>query len=181
MQATVSQKLVSTVIVVFVCVLFLRIFVVEGFVVSGDSMEPTIHSGDFVFINKLAYWFRSPARGDIIVVIPRTYPNKVVKRIVGLPGERFQIENNTITLNRIIIRDGRLGTGVVLSEPYLMSSTTPAVGTTLIQLDPQEYFALGDNRQVSIDSRELGPVDKWSIKGKVIGTFNFKALKYVGF
>ena len=176
MQATTKQKVISIIIIVFVCALFLRIFVIEGFVVSGDSMEPTIHSGDFIFINKLAYWFKSPARGDIIVTIPRTYPNKVIKRIIGLPGERFQIENN-----QVVIKDGRLDPGLVLSEPYLSSSSTPEVGTTLIQLDPEEYFAMGDNRAVSIDSRELGPIDMWSIKGKVIGDLNLSTLKYVGF
>ena len=176
MQATLKQKLISLAIVIFVCVLFLRIFVIEGFVVTGDSMLPTIHSGDFIFINKTAYWFKGPARGDIIVVVPRVYPNKVVKRVIGLPGERFQIENN-----QIYIKANRLDAGVPISEPYLSSMSTPEVGTTLIQLDPEEYFALGDNRMVSIDSRELGPVDKWSIKGKVVGSFNFSSLKYIGF
>lgn len=176
MQATIKQKIVSVLIVVFVCALFLRIFIIEGFVVKGDSMEPAIHSGDFVFINKTAYWFKEPVRKDVIVVIPRIYPNKVVKRVIGLPGERFQIENN-----RVVIKSNRLDAGEIISEPYLGSTSTPAVGTTLIQLDPQEYFALGDKRDVSIDSRELGPVDKWSIKGKVIGIFSFKSLKYVAF
>lgn len=146
MQATTKQKIISFVIVVFVCTLFLRIFVVEGFVVSGDSMEPTIHSGDFVFINKLAYWWSEPQHGDIVVVIPRVYPNKIIKRIIGLPGERL----NGTTTDKII-------------------------------LDPQEYYVVGDNKSVSLGSRELGPIDKWSIKGKVIGALNFTTLKYVGF
>jgi len=139
-------------------------------------MAPIINSGDYIFINKLAYWGREPAREDIIVAIPRTFPNKVIKRIIGLPGERFRIENN-----KVVISGGRTDSGVILAEIYLASSTTPAVGTTLIQLDPEEYFALGDNRQVSIDSRELGPLDKWDIKGKVIGKVDFKSLKYTDF
>ncbi len=146
MQATTKQKILSIVIVVFICALFLRIFVIEGFVVSGDSMEPTIHSGEFVFINKVAYWWTEPAHGDIVVVIPRIYPNKILKRVIGLPGER-------------------------------LNGTT----TSAIVLDPKEYYVMGDNRNVSIDSRELGPIDKWSIKGKVIGALNLISLKYVGF
>lgn len=146
MQETKKQKIISVLIVVFVCSLFLRIFIIEGFVVRGDSMEPTIHSGDFVFINKIAYWWSEPQRRDIVVVIPRTYPNKIIKRVIGLPGERL---NGT--------------------------------STSAIVLDPEEYYVMGDNRSVSIDSRELGPVDKWSIKGKVIGALNFTSLKYVGF
>lgn len=176
MQATTKQKVISVLIVVFICALFIRIFVIEGFVVSGDSMEPTIHSGDFIFINKLAYWFQQPKRDDIIVTIPRTYPNKIIKRIIGLPGERFEIKNE-----KVVISTGRTDPGIVLAESYTESSSTPEVGTTLIQLDPEEYFAMGDNRAVSMDSRELGPIDKWSIKGKVIGDLNLSTLKYVGF
>jgi signal peptidase I len=176
MQATTKQKVVYVLIISFVIALFLRIFIIEGFLVSGDSMDPTIHNGEFVFINKIAYWTNGPARGDIVVAIPRIYPNKVLKRIIGLPGERFQIENN-----RVVIKDGRLDPGIILFEPYLESTSTPEVGTTLIQLDPQEYFAMGDNRLVSIDSRELGPIDKWEIKGKVIGVLKLPSLKYVGF
>ena len=166
----------SVVLIAFICTLLIRVFVIEGFIVSGDSMMPTIDSGDYVFINKLAYWGREPSRGDIVVAIPRTYPNKVIKRIIALPGERFHIENN-----KVVISGDRTDPGVILTEIYLESSTTPAVGTTLIQLDPEEYFALGDNRQVSIDSRELGPLDKWDIKGKVIGKIDFKNFKYVSF
>lgn len=176
MEVTTKTKIASVVLIAFICTLFIRVFVIEGFIVSGDSMVPTINSGDYVFINKLAYWGREPVREDIVVAIPRTYPNKVIKRIIGLPGERFHIENN-----RVVISDSRTDPGVVLTEIYLQSSTTPAIGTTLIQLDPEEYFALGDNRQVSIDSRELGPLDKWDIKGKVIGIFDFKSFKYTSF
>ncbi len=146
MQATTKQKILAIAIVVFVCALFLRIFVMEGFVVSGDSMEPTIHSGEFVFINKVAYWWSEPQHGDIVVVIPRIYPNKILKRVIGLPGEKL---NGT--------------------------------STDKIVLDPKEYYVMGDNRGVSIDSRELGPVDRWSIKGKVIGALNLKNLKYISF
>lgn len=176
MEITTKTKVASVLLIAFICTLFIRVFVIEGFIVRGDSMAPTINSGDYIFINKLAYWGREPAREDIVVAVPRTFPNKVIKRIIGLPGERFRIENN-----KVVISEGRTDPGVVLTEIYLASSTTPAIGTTLIQLDPEEYFALGDNRQMSIDSRELGPLDKWDIKGRVFGAFSFKHFKYVDF
>lgn len=176
MEITTKTKVASVLLIAFICTLFIRVFVIEGFIVRGDSMAPTINSGDYVFINKLAYWGRELAREDIVVAVPRTFPNKVIKRIIGLPGERFRIEND-----KVVISEGRTDPGVVLTEIYLASSTTPSIGTTLIQLDPEEYFALGDNRQVSIDSRELGPLDKWDIKGKVVGKIDFKNFKYVDF
>lgn len=176
MEVATKTKIASVLLIAFICTLLIRVFILEGFIVRGDSMAPTINSGDYVFINKLAYWGREPAREDIVVAVPRAFPGKVIKRIIGLPGERFRIENN-----KVVISEGRTDPGIVLTEIYLASSTTPAIGTTLIQLDPEEYFALGDNRQVSIDSRELGPLDKWDIKGKVVGKIDFKSFKYIDF
>lgn len=170
------RNIVATVIVVFVIVAFVRTFVFETFFVQGDSMDPTIKSGQLVFVNKLAYWRGEPKRSDVIVAIPRVYPGRVVKRVIGLPGEWFTIQNQ-----RIVIKNSRTDEGVNLDESYLKLPDTPEVGTTRRNIDPQEYFILGDNRSVSIDSRELGPVDRWSIKGRVIATFDFKTLKIKGF
>lgn len=173
MIPTRKQKIIYAALTVFVVVLFLRVFVVEGFVVIGDSMSPTILSGDYVFVNKLAYMSKEPSRGDIVVALPRDYKRKVLKRIIGLPGERFEIVNGVVT-----IREKRLDPKEPLEELYLSTHETPAVGIIHINLDPQEYFTLGDSRNVSIDSRELGPVDRWAIKGKVFGIFSFKSFKY---
>jgi len=171
-----KQKTLAVAIVVFVIVLFIRLFVLEVFFVSGDSMAPTILNGDLVFVNKLAYTKNEPTRGDIVVAIPRVYPGRVVKRIIGLPGEWFSIENE-----RIVIRNSRTDAGVTIDESYLKFSATPAVGKTRTNIDSKEYFALGDNRGESIDSRELGMIDLWSIKGRVVGVLRFNPLKYIGF
>lgn len=169
-----KSKIFSIFLVAFIGAAFIRTFVLEGFIVIGDSMEPTIHSGDYVFINKVAYWSSEPERGDIVVANSRApREEKVIKRIIGMPGERFAIEKGAI-----VIRATRLEEGVILSEGYLTETSTPSVGITLIKLDPKEYFALGDNRAVSIDSRELGPIDIWDIKGEAFGAFNFKTFKF---
>jgi signal peptidase I len=166
----------AVIIVAFIMVTLIRMFVFETFFVQGDSMAPTILSGQFVFVNRMAYLWSQPKRSDIIVAIPRVYPGRVVKRVIGLPGEWFSIENK-----RIILRDSRTDKGVNLDESYLALPDTPEVGTTRRNIDPQEYFVLGDNRAVSIDSRELGPIDRWSIKGKVFMTFDFKTLSFKAF
>jgi signal peptidase I len=173
MEPTLRQKLLSAVFIVFVVTLFMRLFVIEGFVVKGDSMAPAVLSGDYVFVNKLAYTRKDPSRGDIVVAKPRDYKIRVLKRIIGLPGERFEIVDGRVTL-----REGRLDFKVPLDELYLSIQDTPAVGIIHINLDPQEYFTLGDSRNTSIDSRELGPIDRWSIKGKVIGVFRLRSLTY---
>lgn len=171
-----ARNIVSLIIVAFIVVVLVRTFVFETFFVQGDSMAPTIFSGQLVFVNKLAYLWSAPARGDIIVAIPRVYPGRVIKRVIGLPGEWFSIQNQ-----RVVIGDSRTDKGVNLDESYLQFPDTPEVGTTRRNIDPGEYFALGDNRAVSIDSRELGPIDRWSIKGRVFGSFDFSTLKFKGF
>ena len=171
-----KRKILSVFIVSFVAAVLIRAFVIEGFFVVGDSMEPVIHSGDYVFINKLAFTKREPRREEIVIASSRG-GERLIKRIIGLPGERVSIEDG-----KIVIKSGRLDEGDVLEEIYLNNGqTSSTTGISLIKLDPGEYFALGDNRNVSIDSRELGPIDIWDIKGSVIGSFNLTHLKYKGF
>ncbi|PJE74105.1 MAG: signal peptidase I [Candidatus Taylorbacteria bacterium CG10_big_fil_rev_8_21_14_0_10_41_48] len=172
-----KHNLIALAVVTFVVVLAIRLFVFEAFFVQGDSMAPTILSGDFVLVNKLAYiGNQEPSRGDIIIAIPRVLPQKVVKRVIGLPGERFEIINQ-----KIVIKNSRTDEGVTIDEPYLEFPNTPEIGKVKTTIDPNEYFVLGDNRNVSIDSRELGMMDRWDIKGRVFGGFSFKRLKYIGF
>lgn len=177
MQILNKRNLISLGIVTFIVVTLLRLFVFEAFFVKGDSMAPTILSGDYVLVNKLAYVGGiEPKRGDIVVVIPRVLPEKVLKRVIGLPNERFAIINQ-----RVVIKNSRTDKGLAIDEPYLEFPNTPEVGKTETTIDPKEYFVLGDNRNVSIDSRELGMVDKWDIKGKVFGVISFKSFKYIAF
>ncbi len=165
------SKIFSVLIIAFIMALFTRLFILEGFVVLGDSMYPTIVNGDYVFVNKLAYVAEEPEREDLVVA--KTRPGqRVIKRIIGLPGERVSIGGG-----KVYIKNDRLDPGLMLNEGYL-SQNTLTEGTSTINLDPEEYFALGDNRAVSIDSREVGPIDKWHIKGKVIAVFNIKTLKF---
>lgn len=173
MAATRRQKIFAVLGLIFVVTLFVRVLFVEGFIVRGDSMAPAILSGEYVFVNKLAYSRSEPQRGDIVVAHPRGESMRVLKRIIGLPGERFEIVDGKVT-----IRVRRLDTKEPLPELYLSTNVTPAVGIININIDPNEYFALGDNREVSIDSRELGPIDRWDIKGRVFGIFNLKTLQY---
>lgn len=172
-----KQHLIALAIVVGITVVILRLFVFEAFFVRGDSMAPTLLSGDFVLVYKLAYvGDLEPERGDVVVAIPRVLPQKVIKRVIGLPGEYFEILNQKITIKNL-----RTDEGVAIDEPYLEFPNTPEIGKTKTNIDPKEYFMLGDNRNVSIDSRELGMVDEWDIKGRVFGTISFKRLKYIGF
>ncbi len=134
-------------------------------------MAPTILNGDYIFIDKISHYFKNFSREDIIVVNPRSDVGRIIKRIIGLPGERVEIAND-----KVWIKSDRKDTGNAISETYLNLPATPAIGLSTIQLDPKEYFILGDNRYVSIDSRELGPVDEWDIEGRVFFVFRLRSL-----
>jgi signal peptidase I len=167
------NKIIIALLVAVIAANLFRAFVMEGFIVRGDSMDPTIPPGSYIFVNKFAYVWGEPKRGDIIVVTPRDNPTKIIKRIVGLPGEIVSVEDG-----RILIRESRDEHVPPLAEEYVKAGYTPGAGFDHTRLDPGEYFAMGDNRQVSIDSRELGPVDSWDIRGRVFAKLDLSKLTF---
>lgn len=138
-------------------VIFLVIhFTVQNFMVDGTSMEPGLHNSQYVLVNKLAYLFHAPERGDVIVFhFPRDTNEDLIKRVIGVPGDVIVIDSKTVRVN-----------GVLLNEPYIMAPFNPA-GTKLV-VPPNAYFVMGDNRPVSDDSRDWGFVPKNYIVGKAV-------------
>lgn len=130
--------------------------------VSGSSMEPTLTDGDNLIVDKISYRFNEPKRFDIIV-FPFQYQENTyyIKRIIGLPGETVQIdEDGVIYIN-----------GEVLYESYgreIIDSDKIGIAEEPITLGPDEYFVLGDNRNHSSDSRipEVGNINKDQIIGR---------------
>jgi signal peptidase I len=138
-------------------------------------MAPAISDGDYVFVNKLAYRDQKPQRGDVVVsAISGNSYQHIIKRIIALPGERIKVEHN-----QVFLKKERTDEWVFLTENYIELPQTDKnkiidVGITYINIDPKEYFAMGDNRMVSIDSRELGAISERDIKGKAFLKFNFR-------
>ncbi len=153
-------EVVQTVAIAVVAVFLVRTFVAQPFLVSGASMEPTFENGDYLLVDELAYRFREPARGEVIVFrYPGDERSFYIKRIIGLPGERVVVENGTV---EIWNGDGE----AVLHEPYL---SPLARGGDLfdVTLGEGEYFMMGDNRNFSFDSRSWGPLARGDIMGFV--------------
>ncbi len=122
--------------------------------ISGDSMEPSLHDGQYLLVSKLAYRFRPPARGDIVLLrSPQEARKVLVKRIVGLPGEEITLKSGQVFIN-----------GHPLEEPYLLDPGRDSYGP--LQLKEGHYFILGDNRLLSSDSRLWGPLSEEGIVGK---------------
>ena len=145
-----------------VIILFLRAFVVQHVRVSGTSMAPTLKDRQHLLIEKISYRFEDVKRYDVIVFQPYADNDDLfyIKRVIGLPGETIKIENNTIYID-----------GQVLKDPYNGDAYTDAkLAKDTILLGPEDYFVLGDNREVSKDSREkeIGLLTYDSIIGKAM-------------
>ena len=144
-----------------IIILAIRLFVVQHVRVEGTSMDPTLHNGQHLLIEKLSYKFKDVERFDIVVFQP-FYEDKdtfYVKRIIGLPGETVQIKDNVIYIN-----------DQPLDENYGADTYTEGkMAESKIQLGDDDYFVLGDNRDVSKDSREedVGLLTSKSIIGRV--------------
>jgi signal peptidase I len=132
-------------------------------VVREHSMESTLEPNEILYVTKQAYWFGLPGEGDIVIFkTDLTEENgaekTLVKRIIGLPGDRISIQGG------IVFRNGE-----PLDEPYTKSGTTPGAMVEVV-VPEDSYFVLGDNREVSRDSRDpsVGFVHKAQLSGQVL-------------
>jgi len=123
--------------------------------VEGISMEPSLHEGQFVVVNRMAYRWSEPQHGDIIVFhFPLNPERRFIKRVIGLPGEEVSVRSGQVYIN-----------GELIDEPYLMAAPRYSGDWTL---GPDEIFVLGDNRNNSSDSQNWGPLPLDEIIGKAI-------------
>ncbi len=155
-------ELVRIIIIAFVLMVGFRIFVAEPFVVSGSSMVPNFHNKEYLVVDKIGYRLHEPVRGDVIVFkYPKDTSQYFIKRIIGLPGERVQIDDG-----KVVIFNSQHPDGVTLEEPYLPSNGSTFGKTDIVTLGSDEYYVLGDNRLASSDSRVWGILPKHNIVGR---------------
>lgn len=145
-------------------VFIVRTFFVQPFLVSGTSMYPTFSNGDYVLTDELTYRIRPPERGEVVVFHEKSdYSTYLIKRVIGLPGERVVVNNNTVT-----IYNQQHPQGFVLNESYLPKGTITSGGEYQdVTLSSSTYMMFGDNREVSYDSRSWGPLPASDIVGIV--------------
>jgi signal peptidase I len=150
----------KTLFLVVAVAFVIRFYLVQPFYVEGQSMEPNFNNGEYLLIDELSYHFRSPERGEVIVFRPpiNTYQN-YIKRIIGLPGESVSFDGS------VTVKNDKNPEGSKIEESYL-SPDTPTIGNTYQDLKEKEFFAMGDNRTQSSDSRIFGPVNKKNITGR---------------
>jgi signal peptidase I len=163
-------ELIETLVTSFAILLLIYLFIAFPEVVFGASMEPTLHTGERILVERLTNRFGEYERGDVVVLNPPgNDSDDYVKRVIGMPGEIVKV----IDCNVYVSKDGKK---YVLQEPYLDESTCTIGGLTLrngrsVILDENDYFVLGDNRSRSADSRVFGLVEEERILGKVVLRF----------
>jgi len=188
------MEMLRSLLIVLVVALYILTFVVQPFRIPSESMERTLLVGDFLLVNKMAFappgrwnWllpYRSIERGDIIVFhFPPDPPEHVVKRVIGLPGDRVHLQNGLTWVNGERIdepwvvfepaypddfRDNfptELYTDPGVDAHWWMQMRTDVREGDLV-VPPDSYFVLGDNRNFSRDSRYWGFVPRDHIVGR---------------
>jgi signal peptidase I len=153
-RAWVIREFAETILFTLLIYVVVRTFVFENYRVLGRSMEPTLENDQFLVVDKLGYRLYDPRRGDIVVFNdPSNGDRKLIKRVVGLPGESIEIKTGEVLVN-----------GSPLDEAYIPvpwhSSRPPST------IPEGQYFVLGDNRNNSSDSRSWGMLPRTLIVGK---------------
>jgi len=150
------RNMVICIVFAFLTAKLLSSYVVQMTEVHGESMETTLSEGDRLFVEKLGYRIDKVKRFDVIVFTKDGEVN-LIKRVIGLPGEKVEIIEGKIFIN-----------GEELKEEYGLDPINPNTEPIAIQLKEEEYFVLGDNRLVSVDSRypSVGAVKKEEIIGR---------------
>lgn len=158
--------------------------------VPTGSMKPTIVEGDRIFVNKLAYGLKlplshttvwtwdNPQRGDIVVFDSKVEQNRLVKRVIGLPGDRIAMQNNQLFINGQLAQYSEQSTAEsylraiedLADHPHAMQiaavGSTPASSFGPVTVPDNQYLVLGDNRDNSKDSRFIGFIPRAEIIGR---------------
>lgn len=194
------QEWIKPILIVLIVFGSFRSAVADWNDVPTGSMKPTILEGDRIFVNKMAYDLRfpftswrlakwaGPQRGDIVILFSPADGTRLVKRVIGLPGDKVAMINNRVFINGQPLAyepmDAAAVGGIVADQPsglrmarekidhtvhpIMLTPRIPAMRTFRpVTLADDEYFVMGDNRDKSRDSRFFGTVQRSSIVGKV--------------
>lgn len=149
-----KKKEMISYIIIILAVILIRLFLITPIRVQGSSMDTTLKQGEILLLEKVDKNYK---RFDIVVI--KENNERIIKRIIGMPGESIKVVDGIIYIN-----------GNQLEDPYASSLTGDfSLSNFNLETIPENtYFVLGDNRIVSKDSRLLGPINKKNIQGKAI-------------
>jgi signal peptidase I len=185
---------------VLLLVLVLRSFLAEPYQIPSESMVPTLEVGDFILVNKYAYGLRlpvfgskifdvgAPQRGDVMVFVPPHDPRYFIKRVIGVPGDKVRYENKVLYINSQRLDYELVGevTGrkypvqmreyleTIDGRKHAIYKTTRFEQSQQWEIPPGSYLMMGDNRDMSQDSRYWGLAREENIVGKAVAIWLHK-------
>lgn len=151
------KEWVYSLVIAAVLAFTIKAFIFDIIQVSGTSMVPTLHNNDRLIVEKISMYSKKIFRGEIVILDPGDKGRGIyIKRIIGLPGDELEIKNGEVYIN-----------GTKLQEDYLKPGTYTDVDMKL-KVPEDCVFVLGDNREVSEDSRYIGPIPIKNLKGHAL-------------
>lgn len=130
-----------------------HVWVGELITVVGPSMEPNLWTGEKVLVGKVEYYFAKPKRGDIVIVKFQDRTEDIIKRVIATEGERISVSGGKVFIN-----------GKELNEPYILEPINQDFSETVVPAGT--IFVMGDNRNNSHDSRDVGPIKLSDVIGR---------------
>ena len=186
-----TREILETVVFVVVMVIIIRFFIGEIRWIPSASMRPTLIEGDRIFVERFSRFYTTPKRGDIMVFYPpfEKLPNTpwrifsrltgffckdiaYIKRVIGVPGDKFEIKTDNTGKSRIYINDKPLEENYIMSEYYEKPCTEDMLCGPII-IPEHKYFMMGDNRGNSYDSRWWGFLPEDRFVGRAVFLFFF--------
>ena len=149
-----KRTAIRILVLVVVCFIVFR-FVLLPIRVEGMSMMPAYKENRVNFVNRLAYLFHPPARGDVVAIRTSGISIMFMKRIIGLPGEQVGFHHGHAIIN-----------GEILEEPYVRTTCDWELAPKI--LGQNEYYFVGDNRAMPAADHTKGVAPRWRIVGKVL-------------
>ena len=151
---------ISIILTIAIALFLAQHFIFPDYDIMGSCMEPNFQNGQRVVVNKLAYSFHEPERGDVIILRPPYNPEATpfIKRIIALPGDTIEIKTGSVYIN-----------GTPLQESYIKEPPTYTLKQK--KIPENEYFVLGDNRNNANDSHKGWTLPYQNIIGKAWLTF----------
>ncbi len=157
--AALLKEVGQTLLLALLLALLIRGFLVETYLVYGPSMEPSLHEGERLLVNKLVYRFRDPSPGEIVVFNePGNNGRNLVKRVVAVSGQKMEIKDGDVFVD-----------GDRMSEKYVISASNDSLSAH--EVPDETVFVMGDNRGNSLDSRYFGPVPHEYVRGRAFIIF----------
>jgi signal peptidase I len=160
-------EFVKIFIIAAAIILPIRLFLIQPYYVKGSSMEPNFFENEYLIIDKMSVNFEKLKRGEVIVFkFPKSEQKFLIKRVIGLPGEKVEACGNIVRIWNTDYPDG-----ITLNEnPYHPRQFAGQMFQRCIteEVGQHEYFVLGDNRPASYDSSIFGTIPDDHITGRVI-------------